>query len=184
MSIDPVLFDLRQVLRGLRRRPAYVAAAVATLVLVLAANATLFAAINATLSGPRRSVPVRRQCRWSPGRPACTHQEPQPAACRGPGRLPTQRPHSARRQRVRPAGSHADRRDRPADGARRGGECQPVPLVADRPQLGRAFTGDEEEHGARLVVFTHNLWRSRFGQDRAVLGRTLELDGSRTPSSA
>ena len=52
MRIDSALFDLRQVARSLRRRPAYAAASVATLALVLAANATLFATINATLFRP------------------------------------------------------------------------------------------------------------------------------------
>ncbi len=47
-----VISEFRQVLRGLLRRPAYGAAAVATLALVIGANAALFAAINATLFRP------------------------------------------------------------------------------------------------------------------------------------
>ena len=46
------MFELRQADRGLARRPAYTAASIATLALVIGVNAALFAAINATLFRP------------------------------------------------------------------------------------------------------------------------------------
>src|SRR5215470_9988600 len=46
------MFELRQAVRALRRRPAYAAATIGTLALVIGVNAALFAAINATLFRP------------------------------------------------------------------------------------------------------------------------------------
>src|SRR5258707_2233029 len=46
------MFELRQAYRGLIRRPAYTAACIGTLALVIGVNAALFAAINATLFRP------------------------------------------------------------------------------------------------------------------------------------
>ena len=47
-----MMFELRQAYRGLIRRPAYAAATIGTLALVIGVNAALFAAINATLFRP------------------------------------------------------------------------------------------------------------------------------------
>jgi hypothetical protein len=46
------MFELRQACRGLVRRPAYTAASIGTLALVIGVNAALFAAVNATLFRP------------------------------------------------------------------------------------------------------------------------------------
>jgi predicted permease len=45
-----------------------------------------------------------------------------------------------------------------------------------RPQLGRAFTADDDRFGAPLVaVITHRYWTDVLGRDPAVLGREIEL---------
>jgi putative ABC transport system permease protein len=46
-----------------------------------------------------------------------------------------------------------------------------------RPVLGRVFAPDEFLPGrGNVVVFTEALWRSRFGADSGIIGRTLRLD--------
>ena len=46
------------------------------------------------------------------------------------------------------------------------------------PQLGRDFTRDDDVPGARRVVMlSDRLWRSRFGSDPSVVGRTVLLNG-------
>ncbi len=46
------------------------------------------------------------------------------------------------------------------------------------PALGRVFTSEEDlPRRHRVVVLSHGLWRSRFGADPAVLGRTLRING-------
>lgn len=50
-----------------------------------------------------------------------------------------------------------------------------LPAVGARPMLGRLFSQEEDQQGGDSfkVVIGHGLWRSRFGSDPSVLGRTL-----------
>lgn len=51
------------------------------------------------------------------------------------------------------------------------------PLFGAKPMLGRLFTPEEEQFGQhRVVVLGNNLWRSRFGADRGVIGRQVTLN--------
>ena len=45
------------------------------------------------------------------------------------------------------------------------------------PQLGRTFTVEEDNAGARVAVLSHQLWQSRFAGDPQVLGKEIALDG-------
>jgi len=52
------------------------------------------------------------------------------------------------------------------------------PVLGVSPALGRGFDRGDEVWGAhRHVILTESFWRSRFGGDLGVLGRTLTLDG-------
>jgi len=52
------------------------------------------------------------------------------------------------------------------------------PLLGIRPALGRTFLPGEDGPGApRLAVLGHDLWRTRFGSDPTVLGRSVNLNG-------
>ncbi|MGI9628927.1 MAG: ADOP family duplicated permease [Longimicrobiales bacterium] len=45
------------------------------------------------------------------------------------------------------------------------------------PVLGRGFTPDEEAGvGGRVLVFSHEYWRDRFGSDPSVVGREFEMN--------
>jgi putative ABC transport system permease protein len=47
-------------------------------------------------------------------------------------------------------------------------------VLGARPSLGRFFTPDEERPGGpRVAVITHEVWRSRFGADPAIAGKTI-----------
>jgi predicted permease len=50
-------------------------------------------------------------------------------------------------------------------------------LLGVKPLIGRAFVWDEDESvtSERVVVISHDLWRTRFLSDPAVIGKTLEL---------
>ncbi len=51
------------------------------------------------------------------------------------------------------------------------------PLLGVRPALGRVFAETEDRPGAtRTVLLSSELWRSRFGGDRSILGRSVNLD--------
>jgi predicted permease len=47
------------------------------------------------------------------------------------------------------------------------------------PMLGREFRWDEERPGNRAVMLSHELWQSRFGGERDIVGQQLTLDGER-----
>lgn len=48
-----------------------------------------------------------------------------------------------------------------------------------RPELGRFFApGDDDAAAPEIVVIGDELWRTRFGADRNVLGRTITIDGT------
>ncbi len=49
-------------------------------------------------------------------------------------------------------------------------------LLGVSPGLGRWFTDDEDERGARVVVLGHGLWQRWFNGDPGVLGRAVSLD--------
>jgi hypothetical protein len=52
------------------------------------------------------------------------------------------------------------------------------PATHGAPLLGRLFLdGDRAGTGTPVVVLSSPLWQKRFGGDRAVIGRTVHLDG-------
>jgi len=55
-----------------------------------------------------------------------------------------------------------------------------LPLLGERPLLGRVFTAREAalRGDRRVAVLSHALWWRRFGADPRVVGRTLSLDGT------
>jgi len=53
-----------------------------------------------------------------------------------------------------------------------------IPLLQVRPLVGRSFTEAEDMPRApNVLLISEGLWRSRFGADRGVLGRTLDVNG-------
>ena len=53
-------------------------------------------------------------------------------------------------------------------------------VLAVRPLVGRPLLPEDEQRGAaRVVVLGESLWRSRFGGDRQIVGRSITLDGQR-----
>jgi predicted permease len=53
-----------------------------------------------------------------------------------------------------------------------------LPILGVTPVLGRLFTRADDSPGAAdTVVLTYGYWRSKFGGDRAVVGKTLTVDG-------
>ncbi len=53
-----------------------------------------------------------------------------------------------------------------------------LPTLGVQPYLGRNFTREEDRPGVPgVALLSYGLWRSRFGGDRAVTGRTVAIDG-------
>ena len=51
-------------------------------------------------------------------------------------------------------------------------------VLGIRPILGRTFTSEEDQpHGPKVVVLSFDLWKSAFGSDPNILGKTIALKG-------
>jgi len=52
-----------------------------------------------------------------------------------------------------------------------------IPLLGVSPEMGRAFTPEEDRYGSgNVVVLSHALWEHQYSSDPSVLGKTLKLD--------
>ncbi|HKV39218.1 MAG TPA: ABC transporter permease, partial [Blastocatellia bacterium] len=52
-------------------------------------------------------------------------------------------------------------------------------VLGVQPLIGRTFTPEEEEQGKdRVVIISYGLWQRRFGADRTILGRQINMSGS------
>jgi len=50
-------------------------------------------------------------------------------------------------------------------------------LLGNKAALGRVFAPGDEASCAGCIVITHHLWQSQFHSDRAIIGKTISLDG-------
>jgi putative ABC transport system permease protein len=50
------------------------------------------------------------------------------------------------------------------------------PALGVAPLLGRVFTAEEDEHSQQVVVLSYATWKSRFNGDAQILGTKVELD--------
>jgi predicted permease len=53
-----------------------------------------------------------------------------------------------------------------------------LPILEVTPLLGRSFTRADDEPGSSdTLMITYGYWRSKFGGDRSVIGKTIDIDG-------
>jgi len=176
--LERLVFDLKQAIRGLRRRPAYTCASVGTLALVIGANATLFAAINATLFRPigltsgERTVTIYTM---PPGLIDPKYRNPLHAIdlVRFRERSRTLTHVSGFSQQERVLGTGED--PMVVRGAAVSAEL--LKLAAEPAALGRTFDEAEETRKEKLIVLGHAFWRRQFGADPSAVGRVVTLDG-------
>jgi putative ABC transport system permease protein len=50
-------------------------------------------------------------------------------------------------------------------------------VLGVQPVLGRLFLPSDDDDGSSVVVLSESFWRTRFGADPSIVGRTLRLDG-------
>lgn len=53
-------------------------------------------------------------------------------------------------------------------------------LLGVQPQMGRAFTADEDKPDTRVVILSHGLWQRRYGGDPKLVGRAIRMNGEET----
>ncbi len=173
--------DGRYAWGSLRRSPGFVAMAAATLALGVGANAAIYALIDAVLL---RGLPFEEAeglvilrngfTDGRPGRWLVSFPDYEDYRAGSTDVLE----HLAAWQQQLPAMSPHD-----------GGTAERLnvvdatwnllPTLGIEPVLGRGFTPEEDavDSGQRVALLSHALWRTRFGADEGVVGRTLRLDG-------
>jgi putative ABC transport system permease protein len=168
--------DLRYGLRLMVRRPGFAAVAVATLALGIGTTTAIFEVTDRVLLRP---VPYPE-----PGRLAVIWETspniPLPVMFASPPNLYEWQ----QRSRTFAAMGGFQWRDITLGGSEperlRGARVTAglLPALGVQPRLGRLFLPEEDRVGARpVVLISDGLWRRRFQQDPAILGRPIQIDG-------
>jgi putative ABC transport system permease protein len=164
--------DVRYALRMLRRAPAFTALVVATLAVGIGANTAIFSVIDAVLLRPLPYPDADRLVRLVavPPQPGIDVSELQELRARTRTLshvgvyLHVVRTMTGEGETIR------------LEGARISAAI--VPMLGATPQIGRAFTADEERPGADAVVLLSDAtWQRRFQRDPPIVGRIVSLDG-------
>ena len=173
--MDTLIRDLRYAVRTLTRAPGFASVAVLTLGLGIGANTAIFSVINAVLLRP---LPYAQPDRLVD----VNHFYPSLNNLRAGASVPGFRDYSARRDVFehsaveRPAGMNLTGVGEP--------ERVNVALVSGEffttlgvgAALGRTLRLDEAQAGHNhVLVLTDGYWRRKFGGDRGVIGRKLQL---------
>jgi len=175
--------DVRYTLRGLRLKPGFALAVVATLGLGVGANATMFSVVDrllfrppAYLIGPERSHHLY-SARVVNGTesigPAYPYQQFLDLA-RSTKTMEVIAAYAPRRLAVRAGETTRET----LIGAASASLWQ---LFSARPVIGRFFTAEEDRdlNGARVAVLSYEYWQSQYGGSPTVLGTTLVITPAR-----
>ncbi|HSP93515.1 MAG TPA: ABC transporter permease [Thermoanaerobaculia bacterium] len=172
------LADLRYGLRGLRKNPGFAVPAAATLALGIGATVAIFGVVDAVLL---KALPYRE-----PGRLARVGSLHPVKNSNGIGASYMDLRDWRDRNRsfdklsgilgtsVVLGGSESAAQ---VDAAFVSADL--LPLLGLEPVAGRNFRPDEDREGgpSRVVLLSESVWKSRFGGDRAVVGRKILIDG-------
>jgi predicted permease len=175
--LETLANDIRFALRILRKSPGFTCVAILTLALGIGANTAIFSVVDAVLLRP---LPYTQ-----PDRIVTVSESEHPFDLLSKNEVAT--------------GNFVDWRARNQVFAEIGaahypgysitGEGSPERVQATdisagmlrmlglRPELGREFNSSDDRYGApRVLMLTHELWKSRYGADPNIVGKTIHLD--------
>jgi putative ABC transport system permease protein len=169
--------DIRYGLRVLWKNPGFTAVAVVALALGIGANSAIFSVVNAVLLRPLPyKDPDRLVMVWEENSKSGYPKDTPAAANFVDWRDQNQvfeGMAAVAEQDFNLTGSGEPVR---LTGRRVSAEL--FPLLGVAPHAGRTFGPEEDRPGAgKVVVLSHGLWQRRFGADRTLIGRTLNLNG-------
>ena len=171
---------LRHALRSLKRTPAFTITAVLTLVIGVAATVAIFTVVNGVLLSPLPYGNAERLVgAWHNMPPlALKHVEQTSSTYLGYQRLA---------KSIEGIGLYQEGSMNVADP---GGAGEPqrldaawisaslIPILQVPPLLGRTFNEAEDlPKGPEVVIISETMWRNRYGADRSVIGRKLDVNG-------
>jgi putative ABC transport system permease protein len=169
--------DVRYGWRKLRSRPGFAAVAILTLALGIGATTAMFSVVYAVLLRPLPYPhPDRLVQMWDVNPGGADHNVV------ASGDYLAWRDQASSFEAVGAYGwafspSMVDRDGRPSRVSSVTVTPSVFRILGTRPEVGRMFTHQEGERGAAAaVLLSHSVWRTRFGGDSSVVGRTLKLD--------
>ena len=169
--------DLRYGFRTLWKNPGFTTIAVIALALGIGANSAIFSVVNSVLLRPLPySAPERLVMVWEE---ATKHGYPRdtPAAAnyldwRNQNHV-FEDMGAVADQSVNLTGAGDPER---IEGSR--ANASVFSVLGLSPQLGRAFTTEEDQPGANnVVILSDRLWKRRFGADSGIIGKQITLSG-------
>lgn len=168
------MHNLKFAFRQLLKNPGFTAVAVFTLALGIGANTAIFSVVNAVLLRPlpypEPGQLVQLRSDWS-GSPSSIIGNTSFLAVKAQSQ-------SMARVAAYSGGEMTLTGSGPAERVVSGAVTTDFfPLLGVQPVLGRNFTQEEDTfNGPKAVILGHGLWKSRFGGDEDVLGRTITLN--------
>src|SRR2546423_3882644 len=170
-----LLQDLRYAARTLRNSPGFSVIAIVALALGIAANTAIFSLVNASLLRP---LPFKEPDRLVTVRERIPKLMPKPVPVPAPDVLDIQNQNRVfesagafTSQQMDFSGTGEPRRIRAARIT-----AGLFPTLGVSPQAGRVFTTEEDRPNRRLAILSNDFWRSAFGADHGIIGRTIQLD--------
>lgn len=174
--LSEIYQDLKYAVRMLRKNPGFACVVVLTLALGIGANTAIFSFVNAVILNPLPFPDADRLVVLNE-----ISKEGQEMSVS----LPNFRDWQVRAKSFEEIGVYQfDSFDLTGMGSPQRLIGQEVTLnyfriLGVQPQLGRIFTEEEEKYTpvGTVILISDSLWRSAFGSDPNILGRTLILDG-------
>lgn len=169
--------DLGYAVRVLRKNPAFVLMVLLMLAIGIGANTTMFSVVNALLIEPLPYGEPDRLVRLWESNPARGWRE---FAVSVPNFHDWQSQQSSFEQlaALEMATFNLTGNGEPERVAAASVTANLIPVLRVAPILGRSFLPEEEKAGHnRVVLLSHGLWERRFGADRLLLNKTVQLNG-------
>jgi putative ABC transport system permease protein len=174
--LDALIQDIHYGLRGLCRSRGFTCTALATIGIGVGANAAIFSFVDCVLLKPP-PFPDADQIVWV--------SEKQPNGSRYAAATLTYLDWAKQSTVFENIAAIAPLKSVSLTGIENPLELSAWPVSAHyfdvfpvRPALGRTFVEGEDQVGRdHVVVMTNSLWRSQFGADPGVIGRSITLDG-------
>jgi putative ABC transport system permease protein len=177
--METLIKDIRYGVRGLWKRPGFTAVAVLTLALGIGANTAIFSVVNAVLLRPLQfRDPDRLVMIWEDATFAGFPRNTPAPANYVDWKTQTQSFEDV-------AASAESTFNLTGDGDPERVAAYKVtanffPLFGVAPALGRNFATEEDRPGAQKVaVLSHALWQTRYGGNRQIINREIQLNGEK-----
>ncbi|HXB66692.1 MAG TPA: ABC transporter permease [Candidatus Acidoferrales bacterium] len=179
-GLETVGQDVRYALRSLRRSPGFTATAVLALALGVGANTAVFTVVNGVLLRPLPFPEAQRLTliSYRPTR-GPFHYQPSMADAHY---VAFRRQNQAYERTATFAGETMTLTGAGDPVRLQAAAVTPdfFPTLRVNASLGRTFLADEDQKGSdQVALLSDTLWRSRFGADANVLGKTIVVDGAR-----